>query len=215
LKETAHKSLQDLTLNKDEGRSWSNLQHLFDAQRREVDLKKEYFEKIVASTNGTIALQFLQGEMLFDLLMKSKLYEGLNWQSPAWTPAIRKDEKAKTRVMKFTLGITGADEARFDEIHEDFEFECSRVVGHQFHFFEQYLDDANDWTPGQCKKLGSAFLTMQLNELKIKERFADRINEAFGSGFAARYIGLQEYFNTMSKLKVWSDYVSYADNIQR
>jgi hypothetical protein len=216
LKESTYQSLRELTLNKNEVLSLMALQNLFKAQHKEIGLKKEYFDKIVESTNGTIALQFLQGEALFDLLMKSKLYRGMNWQAPAWAPSIAKDEKAKAVIMKFTLGISGADALRFDELHEDFEYEYSRVVGHEFHFFEQYLDDAGEWTPGQCKKYGTAFIAMQLSEVKVKERFMEQFNKAFGQSFAARYIALQEYFINMSKLKVWSDYVTTtADDTQR
>jgi hypothetical protein len=184
---------------------------LLEDQRAEVGLKKEYFEKIASSTNGSVALQFLQGEALYDLLLKSKLYEQLQWNGSVWTPAILTDEHAKQTVYEFVLGVPARDTTTFRSLLADFDFYYSRAVGHQYVFFEHYIDNANGWTPFQCKKMGDNFLNMQLVEVKVKEDYFRIFSEAFSPPFATRLISLHEYFNMMSKLKVWSDYISIPD----
>jgi hypothetical protein len=208
LKESTFESLRALTLNVEEMRAFSSVQNLLLDEHKEAALKKEYFDKIVASTNGTVALQFLQGEALYDLLLKSRLYEQIQWDHPSWTPSVLKDEMLRQSLTEITLGVVPADSTKFRTLMSDFDFEYSRVVGHQFAFYEQYVDNAGEWTPGQCKQLGNDFLKMQINEVKVKDRYFNKFNETFGPSFAARFIALQEYFNLMSKLKVWSDYIS-------
>jgi hypothetical protein len=215
LKESTVESLRTLTLNVDEMSAFGSVQNLLLDQHKEAALKKEYFDKIIASTNGTVALQFLQGEALYDLLLKSRLYEKLQWEHPSWTPSVLKDELLRQSLTETTLGVMPADSTKFRTLMSDFDFDYSRVVGHQFAFYEQYVESASEWTPGQCKQLGNNFLKMQISEVKVKDQYFNRFNESFGPSFAARFIALQEYFNLMSKLKVWSDYLSMNGEAQR
>ena len=118
-------------------------------------------------------------------------------------------------LTEFALGIRTGDSSEFRRRMSDFEFEYSRVVGHEYVFFEQYIDDPAAWTPGQCKMCGSAFIAMQVNELKVKERSFKQFDSAFGSSLGANFISLQEYVSVVSKLRVWSEYLATADAPQR
>jgi hypothetical protein len=210
MKENTIESLRQLILDHGEG-SLEKVQKLLTDQRTEAALKKEYFDKILISTNGAVALQFLQGDALYDLLLKSKMYEQMQPSETVWSPAIMTNESLKRNILEFALGVNANDTTRFRSLLENFEFDFSRVVGHGYVFFEYYIDDASGWTPGQCKKLGDSFIHMQLNEVKVKDQYLRKFDEAFGPDFAARFMSLQEYFCMMSKLKVWSDYVSIPD----
>jgi hypothetical protein len=175
------------------------------SQNQSVVLRREYFEKINSATNGTVAFQFLQFEALLDLLQQSRLYENTNWNHPQWHKAMLKDEAIKREVMEFTLGLNAEQREKFRPLYEDYEFEYSRVVGHQLVWFEQFIEDVSDFTPAQCKKLGREFLSMQQNELKIRERFLKKFIDILGEETAARYMALEDYFSMMAKLKTWSE----------
>jgi hypothetical protein len=215
LKQSTLESLKAATLTIDETAAVNNVSDLLQDLQREASLKEEYFDRLLSSTNGTIGLQFLQGEALYDLLMKSDLYEELKWQYPRWNPESVRDELLKKNIFENALSVAPEDTAQFRQLMTDFEFDYSRVVGHEFLFFEQYIDDPTTWTPGQCKKLGNAFLSMQLNEVKVKQKYFEQFSEAFDPLFAARLISFQEYFVMMSKLKVWSDWIATSTVEQR
>jgi hypothetical protein len=212
IRENSFVALQHLTLNHSDSLALENVQHLLLEQNEEASIKREYFDKLNLSTNGILALQFLQSEALFDLLTKSKWYEKLPWERPKWNPGILKDEQLKISAFISLLDVNSEQAQEFKLLMEDFEFEYSRIVGHEFLFFEQYIEDPFDLTPGQCKTIGSSFVKMQLHEVKIKERYFEKMNKAFGTSFAARFIAMEEYFNIISKLNVWSNYLSSASN---
>lgn len=214
-KQSSFGSLRRITEGTETADADASVKMLLKDQREETILKKDYFEKILVSTNGTVGLQFLQGEALFDLLMKSRLYDGLEWSHPTWTPSLLKDDIAKESLVEFALEVAPTDTTEFRRLLREFDFEFSRVVGHQYVFFEQYIDDATEWTPGQCKRLGNAFLAMQLNEIKVKERFFEHFKASFDAGFATRFMALHEYFNTMAKLNVWANHLSVSTGLQR
>jgi hypothetical protein len=215
LNQSTVNALQRLIKSRGDDEAISNVKAVLNHQSMEVALKKEYFDKIIQSTNGTVALQFLQGEELFALLVKSKLFEQEEWNYSLWTPALLKSEEVNQTITEFALGVATGDSAKFRGIMSEFEFEYSRVVGHEYVFFEQCIDDPGAWTPGQCKALGNAFISMQVNELKVKEKFFKQFENTFGSSLAAEFISLQECFSTLSKLRVWLDYLSSADAPQR
>ncbi len=96
----------------------------------------------------------------------------------------------------------------FTTLFSNFEFEYSRVVGHEYLFFQHYIDDPVDWTPRQCKMLGENFLAMQFNEMKIKDRYYTLLSEKFDKVIASRFISLHEYMSMMSKMEVWTEKVN-------
>lgn len=126
-------------------------------------------------------------------------------------PAVITEERTRQTVYEFVLGVPLQDSAAFRSMLEDFQFEDSRAVGHEYVFFEYYIDEANEWTPFQGRKIGSSFIAMQLHEVDVKEKFYAKLHAKFGPSFAARFLALHEYLNIMSKLKVWSDYAATPD----
>lgn len=201
-------SLTELTHHASERDPVECVESIFSAMEDDVLLKKEFFEKINRSINGAVALEFLQSEALLDLILKSRMYEQLTWERPQWTPAFQKDEKARMTVMEFALGLSGEDAEKFRLLYEDFDFDYSRVVGHQLVWFEQYIEDVSFLTPAVAQQLGKEFISMQQNEIIVREKYFRKMADTFGSGTAARFIALDDYFTMMAKLKVWSDYSS-------
>lgn len=175
-----------------------------------VKLKMEYFDKIESALNGSIALQFLQSEALLDLIQRSRLYEKMKWDRPEWNAGLLKDENAKCQIMEFTLGLSGNEAQKFRALFEDYQFEYSRIVGHQYFFFEQYIEDVSGLTPAQCKKLGREFLMMQQREVAIRKNYFQKMREFFGEKVAIRFLAVDDYYSLMEKLKTWSDTAVYA-----
>jgi hypothetical protein len=206
-------TLQELTSADDASNIQDLVRQSFDNQYEEAKLKDDYFSKVLNATNGTIALEFLQSEILFDLLLKSKLYESMAWSKPKWTATMLKDEAAKLTVLESTLDIPASRIDRFRLISEEFEFDYSRVVGHQLVFFENCIDDVAELTPGACKKLGSNFISMLQNETKVKQKYFKLLQKEFDPLLAAKFISFQEYFFTMAKLNVWSESIALQETI--
>jgi hypothetical protein len=206
-------TLQALILLGDESEGTVLVRRLLSSHRDEAKLKSDYFQKIQASTNGSVALQFLQSEILFELLLRSRLYETNTWNKPKWTATMLRDDNAKLSVLQTALEIPTPNIDRFREIADEFEFDYSRVVGHQFVFFEHCVDDVKELTPGICKKLGLNLLTMLQDEAKIKEKYFNKLESEFGPRLAAEFISLQEYFFTMAKLDVWSESIALQESI--
>jgi hypothetical protein len=183
---------------------------ILNAESRGVKLKKEYFDKIESALNGSIALQFLQSEILIDMIHRSRLYEGEKWSCPDWNVGMLKDENMKCQVMEFTLGLSGNDSQKFRPLFEDYQFDYSRIVGHQYFFFEQYIEDVSGLTPAQCKKLGNEFLNMQQREIVVRKNFFEKMRQFFGAKVAVRFLAVDDYYSLMEKLKTWSDTTVYA-----
>jgi hypothetical protein len=180
-------------------------QEMLSNQSKEVKLKAKYFDRVRNAVNGSVALQFLQTEMLMDLLHRSKMYESMDWSMPHWNASLLKNEEAKFDIIEFTLGIAPEQSRSFRVLFEDYQFEFSRIAGHRLFFFEAYVDDVAFFTPGHCNQLGNDFLKMQLDEIKLRQHFFVRISAAFDANLAARFLTLDDYFTSMEKLKVWSD----------
>lgn len=183
----------------------SCLNEMLENLSKDVKLKEDYFKRISKAVNGSVALQFLQTETLMDLLHRSKMYEQLEWSRPDWNASLLKDENAKFEVIQSALEITPDQTRSFKMLFEDYQFEFCRIAGEQLFFFEGYVDDVTFSTPGHCNQLGSAFLQMQSDEIKLRQRFFERISSAFDANLAARFLALDDYFTSMDKLKVWSD----------
>lgn len=179
----------------------------FKNQYRNVRVKKEFFERINAAINGTIALKFLQSEALTELMQKSKYRELDFGEQLVWDKQFINDERLKFERMVELLSPSPESVEKLRLVFDDFEFEYSRVVGHQFVWFELYVEDPLDLTPAQCKKMGAEFLQQQYNEVRVAERFFKQLASDTDEKLAAMFIMLEDYFNTMAKLEVWSDLV--------
>jgi hypothetical protein len=175
-----------------------------------VKLKRKYFDKIESALNGSVALQFLQSEALLDLLQRSRVYEKMDEGRPEWKDVMLKDEHIRCQVMEFTLGLSREDAERFRPIFENYQFDYSRIVGHQYLFFEQYVDDVTGLTPNQCKNLGKEFLNMQQEEVIVRKNYFDKMQNFFGVKIAMRFLAVDYYYSLMEKLKTWSDATLYA-----
>ena len=184
----------------------SFVKQIFDGQAENLSLKRQYFNRISGSLNGTLALQFLQTEALLDLMVKSQLYDSQAWEHPLWRSEMLEDENVKMLSMEESLGLTKEQALRFRSLFVEFEFDYSRIVGHQLVWFEQYVEDITDLTPAQCKKLGNEFLTMQQNELRLLERMFKSMLETFGEEVALKYMALEDYFTMAAKLQTWDSH---------
>ncbi len=172
-----------------------------------IRTRKDYFEKINSAINGTIALKFLQSEALSELMHKSKYCERNFGDRLVWDKRFITDEQLKFDHLTALMDTSPEFAEKIRLIFDDFEFEYSRVVGHQFVWFELFVEEPFETTPAQCRKIGAEFLQQQHNEIKVAERFFKRLASETNEKFAATFIMLEDYFNTMAKLEIWSDLV--------
>lgn len=178
------------------------------AQHDALAIKREYFQKMSKGVNGFIALQFLQTEALYDLIMKSDFYGKFEWTKPVTTLLIEEEDSVKRSFFDTTLSLSDEEAVKFWPLYDAFQFDYSRVVGEQLLWFEQYIEDASLLTPGQCKHLGEAFLKMQQAEINVKEKYVQQIANTLGAAFASRFFALEDYFSVLAKMKVWAAYTN-------
>lgn len=157
-------------------------------QADEIAVKNEFFRKIDSAINGTIALRFIQSETLTDLILKSRFFETTNLQKPVWNENMIEDEKAKLDLFAALLRMSPDETVKLQPLLSDYEFEYSRVVGHAFVWFEQYIEDLSDLTPAQSSTMGMEFLEMQEKEIKLKQRFFNKVADVLGEDLAARFL---------------------------
>jgi len=189
------------TLSSRQGRtSRQCVESVLANQSKEVFVRKDFFARISKATNGKTAFQFLQSEILTDLILKSRIFEAAQDHYPMWNSNLIEDESAKFAVLRSAMHVEDQDISKFESIVADFEFEYSRVVGHALVWFEQYVEDITDFTPAQCVVLGNEFLKMQEDEINLKARYFNIIASSLSEETAARFIALQDYFFNMDKL---------------
>ncbi len=182
----------------------------FNNRYRSVRVRKDFFEKINSAINGTVALKFLQSEALTELMQKSKSCELDFGEQLVWDKRFINDEQLKFERMVALLNPSREFIDELKMVFDDFEFEYSRVVGHQFVWFELYVEDPLELTPAQCRKMGTEFLQQQYNEIGVAQRFFKQLASKTDENLAEMFIMLEDYFNTMAKLEVWSDLVFAA-----
>lgn len=206
---STYRSLQDLAAaGATPSDALNSAQNIFAFRTQEFALRKQYFQKIGSSFNGVIALQFLQTELLLDMVESSKIYDQSRWRKFRFYHASLPEDKvqeAKYNTMKKALAIPEANSADFWEIYKQYELECDELLGYNYDMLSQFAGDPADYTPALAKRLGYNMLNVVERELKLKEKYFKMMNEKVGPELASGFLVWEDYFSLVSKMHSWAE----------
>jgi hypothetical protein len=170
--------------------------------------KRDYYQKIGSELNGIISLQFLQGEIVMDMLESSKVYESSPLSKYRFHPKITSEaqlEKAKRAMIRKALGLTPDNGYFFFNIYIKYEEEVNALLGEEYSLISFYAGDPGDFTPALAKRLGQDALSIMEREIKLKEKYYKTIKEQMGPVTAAKFLAWEDYYSLVSKMHAWAD----------
>lgn len=206
-----YRALDDLARTDEtvgEQEAFENAMKIIAFRYKEQDVRREFFSEIGTSLNGVIALQFLQTEILLEMMESSFIYEQTVWRKFRFHPNAWPKEKfraAKHNTIRKAINLTAQQEKKFFEIYGRYEQECDYLLGEKYTLYELFAGEASDFTPGLAKRLGYDLLDVMGRELRLKEKFFIEMSDALGSQVAARFLAWEDYYSLISKMSAWAE----------
>lgn len=173
-----------------------------------LTVKKHYFGEVGSALNGIIALQFLQTEVLLDMVESSRVYEDTYWKNYRFRPqalSYGQRKAAKQNTITVALSLTAEEAGNFWKVYNRYEEECDDLLGEDFSVFALYTGEPTDFTPALAKRLGYDFLRIMERELVIKEKYFREMNTAVGPSLAARFLAWEDYNSIVNKMYAWAE----------
>jgi hypothetical protein len=170
--------------------------------------KRAYYQRISNELNGIISLQFLQGEIVMDMLESSKVYESTPLNKYKFQPKITSEEQfdnAKRATIRNALGLTKENGYVFWNIYIRYEDEVNAVLGEEYSLISFFAGDPSDFTPALAKRLGHDALSVLEREIKLKEKYYKEVNVQMGAVMAAKFLAWEDYYSLVSKMHAWAD----------
>ncbi|MBT1705046.1 hypothetical protein [Chryseosolibacter indicus] len=196
------------------GRNTSDEEALAQAQQmlasRTADLavKREYYEKITQEFNGVVSFQFLQTEMLLDMMESAGLYEQTRWKNFRFHPTALSSpdfRRVKYSLIANAVELPEEKAEDFYWIYSRYEEDCNDLLGENYDIVGLYAGEPSDYTPAIAKQLGSNLLTILERENKLKEKYFKKMSEEVGASLASRFLAWEDYYSLISKMSAWAD----------
>jgi hypothetical protein len=171
-----------------------------------LTVRKEYFGEIGGAFNGVIALQFLQTEILLDMMESSRIYEETPWKNFRFqSSAISPDQLSASRqnMVRRALALTAEEDKNFWKVFNQYEEELDALLGEDYSVFGLYAGEPSDYTPALAKRLGRDLLQILERELTLKEKYFAEMNRLVGPSLAARFLAWDDYNSLVSKMYAW------------
>ena len=187
--------------------AFNNARMMIYYRYEQLALWQKYYAEIGSANNGVIGLQFLQTEVLLDMLESAKIYE----QTPLQYFHFHPNEDSATssadkhNTLTTALSLSKTEEEAFFKVYSRYEHECADLLGEDYSLIAAYAGDPSDYTPGQAKFLGFNLLEVMRREIKLKERYFTEMNTAVGSSLAAGFLAWEDYYSLVSKMDAWAD----------
>jgi hypothetical protein len=179
-----------------------------DFQKQELRVKQDAFAEVGAELNGVIALQFIQTEILMDMMQSAKLLESTRVGKYKFYPhAVPSNQyaQAKRNIIAAAIKLQPDQAVKFFNAYTEYEEECSQTLGENYDIYGLYSGEPSDYTPGLAKRLGYNLLDLMSREISLKERYFIRINNEFGPAIAAKFLAWESYNSLINKMYAWSD----------
>lgn len=178
------------------------------ARNELLNVRKEYYQQMAGSLNGIISLQFLQTEVLLDMMESAQQYEASRWKRFRFHPAALSEEQmkvAKRNTMNAALELSKEDAEYFWKTYTEYEEACDAILGMDYSVISLYAGEPSDFTPALAKRLGNDLITLLERECKLKEEYFYRFRNTLGPNVAARFLAWEEYYSLVSKMYAWAD----------
>lgn len=173
-----------------------------------LQIRRQYYQEMANALNGIISLQFLQTELLLDMVEMSKVYENSSWKKFRFHPKALSPGQMKTakrNTMTAALQLTKEEAEHFWTIYEQYEEQCDAILGEDYSMISLYAGDPADFTPALAKRLGSDLLVLMDREAKLKEEYFYKIRNTMSANLAARFLAWEDYYSLVSKMHAWAD----------
>jgi hypothetical protein len=171
-------------------------------------VKKEYFNEVGTSLNGIIALQFLQTEVLLDMMESSNIYDASAWKNFRFRSrslSVGQLKSSRQNTIAAALALPADKATNFWFVYNRYQEECDALLGEDFSIFELYIGEPTDFTPALAKRLGHDLLSIMERELTIKEKYFKEMNTAVGPSLAARFLAWEDYNSIVNKMYAWAE----------
>jgi len=179
-------------------------------QHRIHELQRHYFSEMNTTLSGITALEFLQTELIMDVLDNLKLYErdsSRGYKFYPWLYAPEKVTYAKRDAITRALQLKPDEAPAFFAVYGHYEKECDDLLGENYNLFELFNESPEDFSPGIAKVQGSNLLQLLQRENTLKEQYFMEMNKIGGASLAARFVLWEDYYSTVNKM-----YALYNDS---
>lgn len=174
----------------DEKEAFDCITMLFAARRENARLREDFFDKIYHQMTPTVAMQFLQAELLIDLMEQHDVYEQAHLSNTIALASIT----ANVEQMK-SAELT---EKKYDESYEE-------LLGESLYIFEHFLQRVSDLTPVQIWHRGHEFVKLMVNENLLTQNYFEQLLTFAGWRVAADRMARIDFEHTRKKMEVWAN----------
>jgi hypothetical protein len=181
---------------------------ILEADNLALTTKKEYYQKVSDELNGILSLQFLQGEVLMDMMESAKVYEQSPIRKYRFHPKLTSDQqynKAKHNTLHAALSLTKDNDYFFWNIYYEYEKQVDNILGKDYTLISFYAGEPNDFTPALAKRLGHDLLAVMDRELRLKQKYYAKLKAEMGPVIAAKFLAWEDYYSLVSKMHAWAE----------
>jgi len=172
-------------------------------QRHIHEILKGYVLEMSATLSGTNALEFLQTELIMNVLDNLKRYEqdsvgGYNFYP--WLHTADTINSAKHDAIIRAVHLEPDETSIFFAVYGQYENECDDVLGENYNLYELFNENPGDFSPGIAKMQGSNLLQLLQRENALKEKYFIEMNAVGGASLASRFVLWEDYYSTVNKM---------------
>lgn len=206
-----YRSLNDfarITKNTTDEEALLQAQEMLRARVEELEVIKNYHTQITQQFNGIVSLQFLQTEMLLDMIESSGVYEQTRWKNFRFHPSALSSPdftRVKYSIIANAIDLPEEKAESFYWLYSRYESECDDLLGENYDMVALYAGHPSDYTPAIARQLGFNLLTILERENKLKEKYFNKMVESVGGSLAARFLAWEDYYSLLSKMSAWAD----------
>lgn len=183
-------------------------ENFLNAEAQSIATKREYYQKISSELNGNISLQFLQSEVVMDMMEASGAYDASAIQKFRFHPNVTSAEQftqAKRNMITKALNLTKDNSYFFWNIYNQYEEDVDNLLGEEYSLLSYYANEPADFTPALAKRMGQDILTIMEREIKLKEKYYQKLKVDMGAVAAAKFLAWEDYYSVVSKMYAWAD----------
>jgi hypothetical protein len=183
-------------------------QKLIKYRREQFNTLSEYYQEMGDEFNGVVAYQFLQAEALMDIMDGAKIYEDSPWRNYRFnrkTLKTAQPQSAKYNIIAAAVGLTPEQAGAFYALYYQYEHELDAVLGEDYSMYSLFSGEPGDFTPGLAKRWGQNLMLVMQREMRLKEKYFNKMKTAVGASLATRFLAWEDYYSLTSKMQAWSE----------
>ncbi|HEY0740663.1 MAG TPA: hypothetical protein VGD40_04340 [Chryseosolibacter sp.] len=183
-------------------------ENFLSAETQSIATKREYYQKISTELNGNLSLQFLQSEVVMDMMEASTAYDESSIKNFRFHPKVTSTEQfrqAKRNMIAKALNLTKDNGYLFWNMYNQYEEDLDNLLGEEYSLISYYANEPTDFTPALSKRMGHDILAILEREIKLKEKYYQKLKGDMGPVMAAKFLAWEDYYSVVSKMYAWAD----------